>query len=200
MNKNAVYPCLVLISLLLTAGAVSADIPPGHKPIPCFGCHAETLNADYGPGECGNCHDYILGEGGGFNVPLLQSRHNPNICTACHMGNTLVNASARDIFHNGHNAVECKQCHETGNSTIVKIQGIEEKGYPCVACHGNQIHSIHIKNLDKICSICHGSWAKDKVYAGNSASSPSNNSQKNLEKFTIFDLIKNLFNAIFGMI
>ncbi|VVB85466.1 Uncharacterised protein [uncultured archaeon] len=197
MNKKTGFLWLI-ISFLLTAWTASADIPDWHKPTPCFGCHAETLGADYGDGECGNCHYYKLPEGG-FNVPLLQSEHNPKICKGCHMGNTLVDGSEREIFHNGHNAVDCNKCHMVGNFTIIKP---EANGFVCVSCHGNKVHSIHIAHLDKICPICHGSWAKDKVYITNTSTSSSNTSARTavLEKFTILDLLKSLFNAILGMI
>jgi hypothetical protein len=82
---------------------------------------------------------------------------------------------------------------------VVKIEGIEDKGFPCVACHGNQIHSIHIKNLDKECPICHGSWANDKVYKREISSHSLAGAQENtgLERITLIVLIKNFFNELF---
>ncbi len=200
MRKNTLLLYIFIFLVLLNIRLTRADIPDGHKPTPCFGCHEETLGADYGSGECGNCHYYKL-PAGGFNVELLQNEHNPKICKGCHMGNTLVNASERDIFHNGHNGVNCNICHTQDNFTVIKIEGIEKKGFQCVQCHGNQVHGIHIKNITKICPICHGSWAKDKIYIKGSAPS-SNASQKiySLEKFTIFAFIKQILNTIFGVI
>ncbi len=200
MHKNAALLVLSLISLLLIAGIAKAEMMDWHKPTPCVGCHAETLGADYGSGECGNCHDY-RSSSGEIDVPLMQSQHNPKICKGCHMGNTLVDASEKEIFHNGHNNVKCTQCHTENNFTVIKIG---TKGFECVSCHGNQVHGIHIKNLDKTCPTCHGSWAKDKVYIGNTDSSSLNTSNKsqqnsNLEKFTIFSFIKSLFNIILGV-
>jgi len=192
MNKNIVVLCLILVSLLQIPDIANAgDIPEGHKPIPCVGCHGETL--DVYSGDCTGCHKYKL------NVPKLEAEHNPKICKACHMGNTLLDASEKEIFHNGHNAVKCITCHTQDNFTVVKIEGIEKQGFQCVICHGSQIHRIHIKNISKICPICHGSWAKDKVYINNSPIS-SNDSEKNLnlEKFTIFGFFKQIFNTIFG--
>ncbi len=193
MNKIAIFLRLFLISVLLSAGVAKAEDFSWHKPIPCLGCHAETIGAGYGDSECGNCHDY------GLNVPKLQSEHNPKICTACHMGNTLVDASEKEIFHNGHNNVKCTQCHTQDNFTVIKI---ESNGFQCVSCHGNQVHSIHIKNLDKACPLCHGSWARDKVYKSNTASPSTSDSLKssNIERFTIFAFIKNLIKAIFGVV
>jgi len=194
MNKNGILLWL-FITVLLTAGMVKAEVPEGHKPTPCFGCHVETLGVGAGPGECGNCHYYKL-PAGGFNVKLLQSEHNPKICKACHMGNTLVNASERDLFHNGHNAVNCTQCHTENDFTVIKI---EHKGFECVSCHGNQVHGIHVRNLNNICSVCHGSWAQGRVYTNTSPSSSTSLNNSKLERFTIFAFIKNLLNSILGM-
>ena len=193
MNKKVIFLWVFFIFFLFAAGIAQA-VPSWHKPIPCVGCHGETLNVPAGGGgegdECGGCHKYRL-PAGGINVSKMEEEHNPNICRTCHMGNTLVNASEKELFHNGHNATE-------DNFTIIKIQS---NGFQCVSCHGSKIHGIHIKNLGKACPICHGSWAKDKVYIENNASSSSNTSleNSNLERFTIFAFIKNLFNAIFGV-
>jgi len=176
----------------MSAGVAKAEDLDWHKPTPCFGCHLEGIYANYGSEECGNCHDYK------YNVPLLESDHNPKICTACHMGNTLVNASTKEIFHNGHKAVDCTICHTEDNFTVIKMKN---NGFECVSCHSNKVHSIHIKNLDKACPICHGSWSKDKVYIGKSSPSDNETIQKAaLERFTIFAFIKNLINTIFGVI
>lgn len=198
INKNIVVLCFILVTLLQTPDIANAgDIPEDHKPIPCAGCHGETLNAGVGiqKSECNGCHKYKL------DVPKLEAEHNPKICKACHMGNTLLNASEKQIFHNGHNAINCSTCHTQDNFTVIKIEGVEKKGFQCVLCHSNKVHTIHIKNLDKVCPICHGSWAKDKIYISTSPSL-SNESQKNmiLEKFTIFAFIKQIFNTIFGVI
>ena len=196
MNKHVVFILLSFISVIMSLGFANAgNIPEGHKPIPCIGCHGENLDAYTGPQECGGCHKYYL------DVPKLQEEHNPKICKACHMGNTYVNASMKEIFHNGHNAVECTTCHTQDNSTVIKIEGIEKQGFQCVLCHSNQVHTIHLKNLGKICPVCHGSWAKDKVYITNSPNSNNDSGQnKDLERFTIFALIKQIFNTIFGVI
>lgn len=206
MNKIGIFLCLFVISVLLSAGVAGADVPDFHKPIPCIGCHQETLGASEGPGECGNCHEYRL-PSGGINVPLMQEKHNPNICRACHIGKTAVNASDRDLFHNAHNSVQCDQCHVSGNATesnstqglaIIKIE--EGKAFQCSSCHGNQIHSIHMNKLGEACPICHGSWAAGKVY-NNDTSLSADKSQENtnFERFTIFAFIKNLFNALLGI-
>jgi predicted CXXCH cytochrome family protein len=205
MNKNGILLCLLVI-VLLSAGIAKADMPDGHKPVPCVGCHKETIGADAGPGECGNCHDYVV-SGKGIDVPKMQEQHNPNICRACHIGNTIENASNRDLVHNAHNIVQCSTCHVSGNAThnnstdgitIVKIE--PGKAFQCTSCHGNQIHAIHMKNLSQGCPICHGSWASGKVYSADA--SPSQDiSQENAiyERFTIFAFIKNLFNALLGI-
>jgi hypothetical protein len=198
MNKNMVVICLILVSLLQAPDVAEAgDIPEGHKPIPCIGCHGETLDIGAGSqqSECGGCHKYYL------NVTKLETEHNPKICKSCHMGNTLINASEKEIFHNGHNAINCTTCHTQDNFTVIKIEGIEKRGFQCVLCHGNQVHRIHIENLNKICPICHGSWAKDKIYIPNSPiASNDSEEKKNLEKFTIFAFFKQIFNTIFGVI
>ena len=190
MNRQMKLPMLIFF-ILLSAVIAKADDMSWHKPTPCFGCHGETLDADYGSSECGNCHEYK------YNVPLLESRHNPQICTACHMGNTMVDASEKEIFHNGHNNVKCTECHTENDFTVIKIQS---NGFVCVSCHGSQVHSIHIKNLAKICSTCHGSWAKDKIYIANTSSESSKNYENSkLERFTIFSFIKNILDAILGV-
>ena len=183
-----------MVIVLMSSEIAMAEIPSYHKPIPCIGCHEETLGAYAGSGECGNCHYYKL------DVTLLESEHNPKICKACHIGSTMINATEKDIFHNGHNAVNCNTCHTQDNFSVIKIEGIQKKGFQCSICHGNKIHGIHSKNLDKICPICHGSWANNKVYIKNSPIT-SNDSGKNinLEKFTIYSFIKQLFYAIFGV-
>ncbi|MCX9084565.1 MAG: hypothetical protein OIN87_07210 [Candidatus Methanoperedens sp.] len=198
MKKNIVVICLVLISLLYTPDlATASEIPEDHIPVPCVGCHGETLNAGVGSqqSECNGCHKYKL------DVPKLEEEHNPKICKACHMGNTLINASEKQIFHNGHNAINCTTCHTQDNFTVVKIEGIEKQGFQCVLCHSNKVHTIHIKNISKNCPICHGSWAKGKVYMTNSPIS-SNDPEKNrnLEKFTIFAFLKQIFDTLFGVI
>ena len=189
MNKNISFILLFIVTFIFNAGIVRAGDFDFHKPTPCFGCHLETIYADYGSQECGNCHDYK------YNVPLLESDHNPKICTACHMGNTLVNASQKAIFHNGHNNVKCSTCHTEDNFTVIKIKS---NGFQCVSCHSNKVHSIHIKNISNICPICHGTWAKGKVYIPNTPSSNMTQENPKLEKFTIFYFIKSLFNTLFG--
>lgn len=188
MNKKVEF-ILIIFSILLSAGFAKAELVEWHKPTPCFGCHDETLGVSYGSGECGGCHDYY------FNVPLLESKHNPNICTACHFGNTLVNASTKEIFHNGHNNVQCLTCHTEDNFTVIKIKN---NGFQCVSCHSNKVHSIHLKNIGNICPICHGSWANGKVYIPNTPSSNTSKENTKLEKFTIFSILKTLFNTLFG--
>ncbi len=184
-------PLYLLLFLLLIAGAVKAEIPDGHKPIPCIGCHQETLGANEGQGECGNCHYYKL------EVGKLQAEHNPKICKACHMGSTIINGTDKEIFHNGHSAVSCTRCHTENNFNVIKIKN---DGFKCVSCHGTKVHSIHIKNLTKACPICHGSWAAGKVYQGEGAFSLNNLEKKeNLERFTPFNFIRNLINMLFGV-
>lgn len=207
MNKNGIFLCIFVMSVLLSAGTAKAEVPDFHKPILCIGCHKETIGADAGSGECGNCHEYRL-PSGGINVPTMQEQHNPNICRACHIGNTAVDASNRDLFHNAHNTVQCSSCHVSGNATdnnsaegltIVKIEA--GKAFQCTSCHGNQIHRIHMKKLGEGCPICHGSWAAGKVYKSGDTSPSQDISQENAiyERFTIFTFIKNLFNALLGI-
>ncbi len=205
MNRNGILLCLLAI-VLMSAGIAKAEIPDGHKPIPCIGCHKETVGVPAGSGECDDCHKYTLNSGG-INVPMMQEQHNPNICTACHIGNTMVDASNRDLVHNAHNTVQCSKCHVSGNTTDnnsttgLTVVGIQPgRAFQCTSCHGNQIHAIHMKNLSQGCPICHGSWAAGKVYNGDAPipqSSPQENSS--YERFTIFAFIKNLFNALLGI-
>jgi hypothetical protein len=178
----------LLIFVFLIIGSAKAGIPEWHKPVPCIGCHQETLGANSGEGECGNCHYY------GLNVTILQTEHNPKICTACHIGDTLVDGSEKELFHNGHSAVNCTQCHREDNFSVIIINN---DGYKCVSCHGADVHSIHAENLSKACPICHGSWARDKVYR--EASTNSSEQKEELERFTIFNFIRNLFNALLGI-
>ncbi len=185
-------PLYLLLPILLLIGSAKADLLESHKPVPCIGCHQETLDAYSGKGECGNCHYYEL------DVDKLQTEHNPKICTACHIGNTTANGDEREIFHNGHTAVNCTQCHVEDNFTVLKIKN---DGFKCVSCHGTEVHAIHAENLGKSCKICHGSWAAGKVYQGEGVSSLTNSSGENerLERFTIFNFIRNLFNALLGL-
>ncbi len=197
MNKNGILLYLLVI-VLLSVGIAKADMPDGHKPVPCVGCHKETINADSGSGECGDCHKYRLPDGG-INVPMMQEQHNPNICRACHIGNTIENASNRDLVHNAHNTVQCSTCHVSGNSsdnnstdgiTIVKIE--PGTAFQCTSCHGNQIHAIHMKNLSEACPICHGSWANGKIYSADASPSQDSSQESAVyERFTIFAFIKN---------
>ncbi len=182
----------ILIFILFITGYAKAEMPESHKPVPCIGCHQETLGPDAGEVNCENCHYY------GLDVNKLQTEHNPKICTACHIGNTTANGDEREIFHNGHSAVNCTQCHVEDNFTVLKIKS---DGYKCISCHGTDVHLIHAKNLTKSCPICHGSWAAGKVYQGEGASSSTNSSGENekLERFTIFNFIRNLFNALLGI-
>jgi hypothetical protein len=197
MNKKLVVR-FFFIYIIFVSGIVKAEDFSWHKPIPCFGCHAETMDAGYGAGTCGDCHDYRIGAAGGtiVDVPLMESNHNPKICTACHFGNTMLNASMKEWFHNGHNNVACTKCHTEDNFTVIKINS---NGFQCVSCHSAKIHSIHIKNINKVCPICHGSWANGKVYIPNTLSSNTSQESTKLEKFTIFYFIKNLFTTLFGV-
>jgi hypothetical protein len=204
MNKKTKLSLLVF-SILMSAGAANADIIDYHSsgaPLPCLGCH-DTYGFSYGPGRCGNCHDY------GSNIVSLEINHNPRICKACHIGNTIVNASEKEIFHNGHNAVSCITCHTEDNFTVIKIQN---KGFECVSCHGAEVHRIHIKNLEKVCPTCHGEWGINNVYIVKTSSELSKqklDSEKEiqvnlerkakLESFTIFSFIKNLIDVITGV-
>jgi hypothetical protein len=182
----------LIIFILLIVGSAKAEMPESHKPVPCTGCHLETLGPDAGDVNCENCHYYRL------DINKLQTEHNPKICTACHIGNTTANGDEREIFHNGHSAMNCTQCHVEDNFTVLKMKN---DGYKCVSCHGTDAHLIHAKNLDKACPICHGSWAAGKVYQGGGISSSANDStdKEKLERFTIFNFIRNLFNALLGI-
>ncbi len=202
-NKIGFFLCILVISVLLSTFTARADVPADHpKPIPCVGCHQETLGVSNGPGECGDCHKYTL-SAGGIDVPKMEAEHNPNICKACHIGNTEINGSERDIYHNAHNTIQCAVCHvgssSSDNSDVRRIK--EGKAFQCISCHGSKIHSIHAGNLSKACPVCHGSWAAGKIYNPESASLQSAKSQENvnLEQFTIFDMIKNIFNSILGI-
>jgi hypothetical protein len=185
-------PLCLLIFILLITGYAKAEMPESHKPVPCTGCHVETLGADAGEVNCENCHYY------GLDINKLQTEHNPKICTACHIGNTTANGDEREIFHNGHSAVNCTMCHVEDNFTVLKMK---TDGYKCVSCHGTDVHLTHAKNLEKTCPICHGSWAAGKVYQGEGISSSTNssNGKEKLERFTIFNFIRNLFNALLGI-
>lgn len=189
--KKAMIFLLLLGIFLYSVGYASAQISSWHKPIPCLGCHEETnIGGKTGSKECGNCHNYYL------NVSKLQERHDPKICKACHIGKTIINGTAREIFHNGHKAVDCVRCHTQDNMTVIKIQN---KNFECTSCHGNKIHSIHIENLGRACPICHGSWAKDKVYKKESLPNTDKlRDESELEKFTIFSFLKKLFDTILG--
>ena len=193
MNKNVKF-IFIIFSILFSTGLAKAGEFDWHEPIPCFGCHDGGIEAPFGSGDCGDCHDYR--NGAEINVPLMESKHNPNICRTCHFGNTMVNASMKEIFHNGHNNIECTRCHTEDNFTVIKIKN---NGFVCVSCHSNKVHSIHINKIDKICSICHGSWANGKVYNANAALSNTSQKSAQLEKFTIFYFIKSLFNTLLGV-
>ena len=192
---------ITILSLLLgfflySVGYVSAGSFDWHKPIPCIGCHIEQSLGSTGAGECGGCHRYISDYK--LNVSKIQEKHDPKICKACHIGNTIANGTPREIFHSGHSAVDCTRCHTNENITVIKIQN---KNFECVSCHGNKIHSIHIENLGRACPICHGSWAKDKVYKKEEIGTVETNrtmTDSELDKFTIFSFIKKLFDTIFG--
>lgn len=198
-SKVAKISILLFFGIFLfSVGYVSADMPDWHVPTPCVGCHRETIGAYTGPGECGNCHNnYVIEEYNNYsiNIQRLQSEHNPKICKACHIGNTMVDATPKQIFHNGHEAIECVRCHTQDNFTIIKVQN---KNFECVSCHGDQIHGIHAKNLGRACPICHGSWAEGKVYKREYKQADQTVSNKELEKFTIWGFIKKIF-SVFGM-
>ncbi len=192
-NKTGFFLCIFVISILLNTYTARADMPDDHKPIPCIGCHQETLGAWNGRGECGDCHKYKFITGG-INVPKMEAEHNPNICTACHIGNTELNGSERDVFHNAHNTIQCIECHlSQDGSAVLRIK--EGKAFQCTSCHGTKIHSIHAANISKGCPICHGSWAAGKT-TYNPSQSAKTQKNTNLEQFTIFDILKNIFGDI----
>jgi len=188
--RKTVFLYFLICFILIVGYANAVPMDYAHRPIPCFGCHGETLDVGFGDGECGNCHKYYL------DVPRLEKEHNPNICRTCHIGQTIVNGTEREIFHNGHRAVNCTTCHTEDNFTVIKIK---HDGFKCVSCHGVKIHGIHAKNINKACPICHGSWAEGKVF--NKEGNPLNESREKdrLEGFTIFNFIRNLFNALLGI-
>ncbi len=198
--KTAVFLSLLFIFILLSTTFAKADMPDGHKPVPCIGCHQETLGAYNGGGECGDCHKYRTdnGNGGGIDVPKMEAEHNPNICRACHIGNTEINGSERDIYHNAHNTIQCSVCHvDSGSSDNSDVRRIKEGvAFQCVSCHGSNIHSIHAGNLSKACPVCHGSWAAGKTYNPESASPQPAQEKAALEQFTVLDIIRNIFNSI----
>lgn len=187
MSKIVIW--ILFLSIGFTNIANAMDMA-NHIPVPCIGCHYETLNIPSGQGnDCdGGCHSISKEE--------LVSQHDPKICKTCHMGNTVVGGSEKEIFHNGHNAVNCTQCHTEDNFTVIKIKG---NGFECVSCHG-RIHNIHIKNLEKICPLCHGSYANDKIYKAPASTEKSNMSLQiaNLERFTLFSFLRGIFNSILG--
>ncbi len=196
---------ILFIFILLSTTFAKADMPDGHKSIPCIGCHKETLGIGTGgnvDSMCDDCHKYRTNYGtGGIDVPKMEAEHNPNICRACHIGNTEINGSERDIYHNAHNTIQCSVCHvDSGSSDNSDVRKIKEgTAFQCVSCHGSKIHSIHAGNLSKACPVCHGSWAAGKTtYNPESASPQSANAQRGtvLEQFTVLDIIKNMFDAI----
>lgn len=174
-----------LLILFFIETAYAADGSSGwHIPAPCFGCHE---GIQMGDDDCQGCHKYKL------NVEKLESEHNPNICTSCHMGNTLVEANERDIFHRGHNAVSCTQCHSVDNATVITAK---DSGFVCVSCHSSKVHSIHIENLGENCPLCHGTWAEGRYISSSPVAEPETN---RLGQFTLFALLKNLINALLGV-
>lgn len=199
LAKKMIFLCIIyILSTIWSVDIVDADRMEWHKPAPCFGCHGENLNIVVGSGgqECPNCHNYII-DRGKLNVEKLEDRHDPKICKRCHIGNTVINGSEREIFHAGHEAIDCIRCHTSDNMTVIKIQN---KNFECVSCHGNKIHSIHINNLGKACPICHGSWAQDKIYKPENTSSRLQVDEdiNKMEKFTIFNMLKSLLKTILG--
>lgn len=207
-NKTGFFLCILIISILLnmtyTARAgISPDSPHfSSKPIPCIGCHQGILDAPDGLGECGDCHKYRLPDGG-IDVPEMEAEHNPNICRACHIGNTEIKGSESDIYHKGHKTIQCVVCHiDSSSSDNSDVRGFKEGiAFQCVSCHGNKIHSIHSGNLSKACPVCHGSWAAGKTYNPESASLQSANTQEKtvFGQLTILDVIKNIFNSMLKM-
>lgn len=200
-NKKTIFFGIIFLGIFLSsAGYAKASMPDWHKITPCIGCHQETLDAPAGPGECGACHNYVItnNTGSTISVQLLQEQHNPIICKGCHIGNTMIDGSDKDIFHSGHGAVDCTRCHTTDNMTVIKLKN---KNFECASCHGSQVHAIHVKNLGNICSICHGSWAKNKVYkpSGSNLGKNETMANKELEGYTLFGMLRRLFDAIFGI-
>lgn len=154
--KTKTIPIIILPLILLTTTVYGAELSisiasqPQHKGIVCIYCH-ETRGFSIGDhedeGGCENCHSIK------DNVIALEKAHSQK-CDKCHGI-----PQDKDSYHQMHKNVSCETCHISGNKPSVIMSD-------CEGCHvesfigiGN-IHEIHKKKLDEICSKCHGTNPK----------------------------------------
>jgi hypothetical protein len=174
---------LVIFSLFNMSGATPL-LPAQHKPVYCFNnCHGEQGFSYGGEDECGDCHNTYFGN------PLFKEQHEPKTCSVCHKVNN------KDSYHILHNkSTTCQTCHI--DNTIP-----ENKFSDCIYCHVSGLHSTH---LEKQCDTCHYENKIQDIKYTNDYNITlqkvinTHNPITNYERFTIYEVLLNLYKAIIG--
>ncbi|MDF1531711.1 MAG: hypothetical protein P1P72_05255 [ANME-2 cluster archaeon] len=180
-NKILALLTFIILTFLITVADASVLIDSfRHESNLCTdGCHTRF---PYGTEDeiCGNCHSY------GLNVPILESRHNPKICTGCHQ------VRDKQTFHMTHRDVTCDtKCHTLQGTKVNTPKIIISK---CESCHTMKIHTLHENKISELCSTCHGSAVSAKTNVISSSTEFSINLDSNYQRFTLYEIFKGLLS------
>ncbi len=180
----------IILALLILIPISSALPQFPHKPFYCFNnCHGERgfSAGDNGGDDCGNCHTLY------FNNQNFKEQHEVKTCPACH------SVTDKDSYHLLHNT-SCATCH-IDNTIPDNIYS------ECLSCHVGGLHEAHV---NKECSICHMVIIPQKIIVTEeiiknateavNATKALNTSKTivNYKKFTIYEIIINLYKQIIG--
>ena len=166
----------------------------GHPGRICMQCHDSLLEKKRSRNMGCLCH-YTSEDGEWRNVIDIQDIkriHGNGPCVRCHIGQ--VSEIEKDDIHTVHIDKTCEVCHIKEELLILPDTT------DCNFCHESGPHSIHEKELNKLCVLCHGKYGwenTDKSYSilGND-SGISAVSKKETGVPTIANVIRVMFNSV----
>ncbi len=146
-----------------------------NAPATCFGCHSEDDAHDGRSGnECESCHNPSDWNDSSFSHErdtefLLEGKHAQLACNNCHsddpfqdeMKTTCIACHLDDDEHDGHNGVECTDCHSNDDWGQTRFDHDRDTEYQLrgshreVVCNDCHIEPIFEVALLTTCDTCH---------------------------------------------
>ena len=196
MRSRAV--ALSILIIMLITPVLAWQHPPGYGEI-CFPCHDLLIPPKEKVKKLGNCrcHSVDIWSGRHIDMSKLDKLHGNNICIKCHIGPNYneSNIGVAEV-HIPHRGLKCSVCHGEG---MIVNPGTKD----CHYCHQGGIHEIHGDILMKICVFCHGKVINKFMPSATKAIGLKNVTTAKAKKekpFSLFDILKNLFSFIEGLI